>query len=283
MKVVTDSRHYDEIAKQIKEYGKLGDDVTFTPEELHGQIGVEYVYYTGVNDGREEGRQEGYASGLSQGEEQGRQAQNEEFWESMISSETANYQYSFGGARWKDATFKPTRPIIGSNFLRCFAECGVKNILQPINVENCTGSAPLQNMFYQADIVNIKKIITSTNTVWDSTTFKGCTKLKKVLFEGAIGKSIDLSPCTSLLKECFIGELASAEQLDAGKNLYTYAGNTYYGGVITALSTDVTGQTLTLPSAAVTDAFGSVTSDEWLALIASKSNQYNGTWTISLK
>jgi hypothetical protein len=51
--------------------------------------------------------------------------------------------------------------------------------------------------------------------------------------------------------------------------------------IINHLSDDK-GATLTLKKNAVIKVFGSVDSPEWIELITSKSNDYNGKWTISL-
>ena len=220
MKVVTDSRHYDEIAKQIKEYGKLGDDVTFTPEEMHGQIGVEYVYYTGVNDGTEKGIQEGYASGFSQGEEQGRQEQNEEFWMLMLNSgNRASYLRSFGGARWTDSTFTPPEDLkmVASNMQACFHSSQIENINIDIDITGVTTAAYMNGAFYSGKFKKIKRLIVSEETTFYDTAFYGCTALEEIRFEGTIGTlDFDVHWSTKLSKSSLLSILQACNKENAG-------------------------------------------------------------------
>lgn len=83
--------------------------------------------------------------------------------------------------------------------------------------------------------------------------FGGCYALEEIRFDGAIGQNgLDFKACSKLSKQ-------SIES------------------IVSHLSANTTGLTVTLSKTAVTNAFGGVDSAEWTALIATKSN-----WTISL-
>ena len=87
-----------------------------------------------------------------------------------------------------------------------------------------------------------------------SNTFSGCINLEELRIEGVIGQNgPNVSQCTKLSKASITS-------------------------IIDHLSTTTSGLTVTLSKTAVTSAFGSTTSEEWLNLIATRSN-----WTISLK
>lgn len=143
--------------------------------------------------------------------EKGKEVQKKELWESLIPENRVSFQYAFGGGRWTDDTFQPTRTLIGSNFLRCFAESAIKTISQPIDASTVTSASYMQNMFYNADVVTITELILSENTAFDSTTFRGCSALKNLKVTGTIGKNgfdisyaVNLSAASilSILKAC---------------------------------------------------------------------------------
>ncbi len=97
----------------------------------------------------------------------------------------------------------------------------------------------------------IEIIRSDENTLYDNT-FLGDWALRNVAFEGVIGQSISFDYSIRLTAESI-------------KNIFEH------------LSDAATGMALTLATAAVTAAFGSTTAQEWLDLIATKTN-----WTISL-
>lgn len=141
-----------------------------------------------------------------------------------------------------------------TNFTQTFCG-GLFSELNVIDISNATATAlafyggylnsanlkPLQ-------IKRIEKLICSETTPFASNTFGYARNLEYIGFEGVVGKSIDLhySPLSK----------ASIESL------------------VSCLSTNATGQTLTLNKIAKETAF---TEEEWQTLIATKSN-----WTISL-
>lgn len=86
--------------------------------------------------------------------------------------------------------------------------------------------------------------------------FRNCKALKNITIEGEI--CVDFSFIHS--------PLLSKESITS---------------IITHLS-DTQGATLTLKAEAVNNAFGGEYATEWIELIAPKSNQYNGLWTINL-
>lgn len=210
MKVVTDSRHYDEIAKQIKEYGKVGDDVTFTPEEMHGQMGVEYVYNTGVYDGTEKGIQEGYASGFSQGEEQGRQAQYDELWDDIQSNGAVkSYMRYFQGAGWSDKTFNPKHNIVTTNLQATFyGNNRITRIPVLVDMSRITNSVYTGQSFYGCSSLQTLSLKVAETTPWSTNTFQNCSSLSSLTIDGTIGMDgFDVHWSVRLLKHSLLSIL----------------------------------------------------------------------------
>lgn len=82
--------------------------------------------------------------------------------------------------------------------------------------------------------------------------FLNCYNLQNIIVNGILASSLSFQWCTLLSKASILS-------------------------VFNALSSTVTGKTLTLSKTAVTNAFGSTTATEWTNLVATKTN-----WTISL-
>ena len=104
----------------------------------------------------------------------------------------------------------------------------------------------------------IRKLIVAETTQY-SYNFGSCNSLEEITFEGIIGNNINFAPCKKLNKASITS-------------------------IITHLSSTTSGKTLTLSKTAVNKAFATTeggtdgsSSDEWAALIATKTN-----WTITL-
>lgn len=122
-----------------------------------------------------------------------------------------------------------------------------------LNFSKCTSSNSLANFCGQSAVLKtIDGIKSSESTNWVSTTFTTNNPLTHCIFTGVISKTFYISNAKNLDKESIIS-------------------------VINTLSETTSGLTATLSKSAVTKAFGSTESDEWLNLIATKSN-----WTITL-
>ena len=132
--------------------------------------------------------------------------------------------------------------------------CWNDDTLKPKYTIGAKSDLSMNYMCYDAqNITTIPVPIKPFSWTSYNNTFTQCYNLKEIRFEGVtIGKSISFQHSTSLSEDSITN-------------------------IINNLLGTVSGQTLTLSSAAVTSAFGSTTSAEWTALIATKSN-----WTISL-
>ena len=216
------------------------------------------------------------------GTEDGREA----LWDILFNNEIRKGNFPYAFYRWKEFDFGTRLDGIKyKNVFWMFAQSGVKSLDIVFDLSEIT--ANINNMFYScSDLEYVKKIIFSDQGNLPTMTqmFYAAPKLKEIRFEGVIDNSINIVASTLLSKYSIRGSLATEEEIANGKNLFTSEidGNTYYGGLITALST-TKGATLTISKTAVTNAFGSTDSDEWKELISGKCNTQGGPWTISLK
>lgn len=138
---------------------------------------------------------------------------------------------------------------------QCFSWCHFTE-LPTIDFTGLTSNAN-QVFAYMRFLVSIEKLITKESVAYAST-FLECIKLEHIIIEGTIGTDINMAQCP-----------------------LTKASIT---NVINALSTTSTGKIATFKKSAVDTAFetskgasNGSTSEEWLALIATRKN-----WTISL-
>ena len=235
---------------------------------------VERVYEAGRAAGKAEGSGDNYY---------------DTFWDSYQNNGYRDeYRYAFAGLGWTDKIYEPKYPIkVVGNAERMFALSRITNKkIEFASTSNCT---IMDRMFYGAYIaeigeidmskvtepkgtnsqytfaqlnvansklVKIDKIISSASTVFHSTTFQNCATLTHVIFEGVIGTSgLNLKDSVALDRE-------SIES------------------IITCLSADTTGLSVTISKAAVMTAFNTDDPDtcqEWVTLRDTKTN-----WTISL-
>ena len=183
--------------------------------------------------------------------EAGKQAEYDRFWDAYQKNGTEmNYQCSFAHGRFTDETYNPKYPI---NVLQsttgmdmAFYNCGLTDLKVPIyagKVKRLSQTFDTSPTLVTIPLLQIGEQCTFYNP------FLNCQNLKNITIEGTIGQtglSFQWCPLTK----------ASIES------------------VINALSTTTTGMTITLKKTAVNAAF---TTDEWNALVATKSN-----WTITL-
>lgn len=182
----------------------------------------------------------------------GQKKEYNRFWDLYQNSgEIAGYAYAFAGFRWNDSTYTPKYPIVVSNATCMFQDCYITDTKVAIDISNGSGNSIF---YYASKMVNIRKLVVNENMTFNGA-FTGCIALEEIRFEGKIGKSLDLHWSTKL----------SAES---------------YYSIITALSSSVTGQKLTVsPTAEATynanPPQGDGVPQTWKALIGTKSN-----WTI---
>lgn len=201
------------------------------------------VYDAGYSAGQQAG-----GGGYDEGFEAGRQAEYNDFWDAFQTRGGMDYLYGFAGAGWTDKTYNPKSDIkLLYNAQMMYSYARITNTKITIDA-----SAITTNCAYVfancSTLVTIPKLIVSATTPMSANWFEGCTSLVNITIEGVVARNISFkdSPLSR----------ASIEN------------------VIAVLSNSVTGQTVTFKRTAVEAAF---TTDEWNALVATKSN-----WTIAL-
>ena len=220
--------------------------------------------------------------------EAGRKAEYDAFWDGQLEGTTSSLVGYFSGRGWNAKTFKPNQSLHCSG-----------NI---INMFYCNGyNGDLVDIFESRGLEITFKNIVSANSAFNNTFF---TRVPVIEF--ASGVSIASTFSNSYDLETIDGIVI--DQTNTFSNAFTLClklmnitimgtiGNNGFNvtwsplsklsliSIINALSTTTTGLTVTLRLSAVNTAFetspgaadGS-TSDEWLALAATKPN-----WTISL-
>jgi hypothetical protein len=273
-KGLTDSKHYTDIAEAIR--SNMGDDAKRKPSEMA--------------DGVDAACSNAYARRRDHGYSEGEQAEYDRFWDAFQDSgNRTNYSCAFSGIGWTKDSFHPKYDIIASNFYQAFLyndnKYDLKQHLQDCGVTLDTSSASTLNYAFQyagmtvlpvisalgansfhsvfANMPNLtqieKLVLRSDGSQTFGNVFTDTKKLSHLIIEGTIGKNGFNVSWSPLNKASLIS-------------------------IVNALSATTTGLTVTLSLAAVNKAFETssgandgVSSAEWAALIATKSN-----WTISL-
>lgn len=213
----------------------------------------------------------------------------DEFWDNyQQNGNRANYNGAFSGHGWTAKTFKPKydiRPTNASSLFSLtyiegdlvalleelgitldFSQCTIFNSLlqsarmSRVGIIDISKATNVQQfMGWNTYIKTIDKLIVSETTPFVSTSFQDARELTNITIEGTIGSNITLAQSTKLSHDSIVS-------------------------IISALSPNKSGLTLTLSKTAVNNAFETSTSAadgsssaEWLALVATKNN-----WTISL-
>lgn len=205
----------------------------------------------------------------------GQKSEYDAFWDAyQQNGKRTNYNNAFYGDGWNDTTFKPKYDIIPTDrnnggMFSYSAITDIKGIIEKqgvkLDLSLCNSETQFTwalntrlpvmdysastgvSFYYSYKLKSIDKIILKQDGS-QAFNFAGAASLKDVIFEGVIGKNIDL-------KECPLSK-ASIES------------------VFYALSSTTTGTTATFRQSAVNAAF---TDDDWNAKVAGKSN-----WTITL-
>ena len=169
--------------------------------------------------------------GVNEVYEAGKKAEHDAFWDAYQGNGALmSYDGAFAGTRWAAETFKPKYDIkcnraqsmfwntsrlnidlvehlskLGltldtsscATFNQTFTYSSIKRV-GVIDARNAKGN--LQDTFSNSKIVTIDKFIVSESNTKYSNTFKGCTLLENVTFEGVIVSDIDFKDCTKLTK-----------------------------------------------------------------------------------
>lgn len=192
------------------------------------------------------------------GEQAGKQAEYDAFWDVYQDyGSRTHYNAAFAGFGWNDEIFNPKYPLENVQYAaNTFLQSNVTEVKRIGFTEMLTALISTFESARELRTLNI--VLSETNTF--AQTFRYCVALVHLSITGTIGGSgLSLSDSTLLSKDSILS-------------------------VINALSDTTSDLTVTLSLTAVNNAFetsegaadGS-TSDEWLALVETKSN-----WTISL-
>lgn len=288
------------LADRIRYY--IDTDEKFSIEEMPDKVtevsgrsfesGMEAGYYNGYDkgkaDGVDEGYSEGYSVGLNNGFSEGKQAEYDAFWDSFQQNGTRKaYNYAF--SRWYEACFKPKYDInvdgnsvgtiqgvfdtcnINRSLVDILNECGVS-----LKFVNCNNKG-LYNTFSYSSFTEIDFVLENSATAKLNTTFYTCNNLKTARIIGlsetnTFNQIVD--KCPSLENFTIEGTIG---QNGLNFQYSTKLSKASIENIIGCLSTTASGLSVTLSKTAVNTAFGSTDSEEWLALINSRSN-----WTINL-
>ncbi len=217
----------------------------------------------------------------------GKDKQYNDFWDSyQDNGNRDSYEHAFAGLGWTNETFKPKYDILPQQADNLFARSRIYGSLPDILEKSGVtldfseaGSAKntFQNSkFSRIGVVDLKSAMSAFYLFYDCSELETINNL--IIYNGYTGeyswknmfnysgklKNITISGEGSIKNSC---ELSHTKVLSKASII----------NVINYLSDDVSGQTLFLSSQAVTTAFGSTSSQEWLELVGTKPN-----WTISI-
>ena len=253
-------------------------------------------YERGFAEGETVGYAKGYSDGETKGIEQGKKSEHDTFWDIFqANGKRRNYEAAFKGGFFNRDNFKPKYDIIIEGYASGMgAFWGLNSGKEPLDLaEHCnalgiridfstcehayeafrearvsrigeldlSSATYMDYMFYNATALKtIDKIISSETTNWVPNIFlETGGSLTHCIFEGIIAKNFNIFD-TNLDKESLVS-------------------------VINTLSPSTSGLSCTLRKKSIDKAFETSTgsldgskSDEWSALVATKSN-----WTIALQ
>ena len=264
-KVTTDNIHYKRIATALRTHS--GTDSGIKPSEMADKID------TCVEKAR--------ANGYSQGVTEGKASEYNEFWDTFQNGgKRTGYLFGFSGKGWTADNFKPKYDIIAvgntnhmfnsNSALVNFADYLEKHGLR-FDISGVTSTSEMfryskftrlpvldfrnvTDLYYvfgnNTDLHTIDEIKINSSVTFNNT-FRECTNLTEIRFDGVISKNIDLH----WSKHLSFMSLAS---------------------IIGALSDTVTGQTITLPETARETYNNATISGRWDELISEHPN-----WTFA--
>lgn len=242
--VTTDDKHYRAIAAAIRNNSDVIDEIK--PEEMADCVNdiAFHKYYQGETDGVTLGRQ----------------LERDDFWSVYLNyGRPKIYQHAFSNGRFTDEIYNPNYPIhcaystsVSAQYM--FSDSNLSDTKVEIIIGENRGLAySFQN---NKKLHTIRKLTLLGNNTFNNT-FSNCPELQNITIEGVILADISFADSPKLTKASITN-------------------------IINCLSATASGKTLTLSIIAVAEAFATdetdgLASDEWAALIATKTN-----WTISL-
>lgn len=213
----------------------------------------------------------------------GKKSEYDKFWDAYQNyGRRINYTRAFYGEGWNDNIFKPKHKIKPTNANQMFSSNSIKDYgATDIDLSEATD---ISYLFYYSVTTHIPDISTVSSPTLEYV-FAGCYLAKTldrlILKDDGSQSFVNVFRlCTSLENILIEGTIGQG-----GFNVsWSPLNKASLTSVVNALSSTTTGLTVTLRLSAVNSAFetsegamdGS-TSDEWLALAATKAN-----WTISL-
>ena len=211
--VKTDNKHYKNIANVIRE--KIGTTETFTPGQMADAVNG--VYMAGYGKAYNEGE----ADGVEIGKQLGKQAEYDRFWDAYQNyGNRTDYSSGFRGLGWTDDTYNPKYPINanasgGSGFM--FNTSRITNTKVDVTVYG-----NISNLFsYNNVIVTIPKL-TFVDITQCTDTFRNCTRLENVTFDGSFGISgLDLHWSTKLTVDSMLSLFACLVDYKGSGSTYT--------------------------------------------------------------
>ena len=258
--------------------------MTVSDKLIRAKEDYDAVYDKGYSDGAAQG-----GGGYDQGFADGKQAEYDAFWDAyQLNGQRTVCDCMFSGSGWNTSLLKPKYSMSPTSAYYLFYRFDQRGSAHPSELDM---DDAFKNRGLELD-------------------FSGCTDFTSMLFQANVRKfgTLDMSACNTATKaasvlnseflrevRCFIPPKCTMAASCFQVNLETIivGGEVEYSmnlsrcgkltnesitSVVNALSTEVSGQTLTLVKTAVNNAFdGGSTGSEWLNLIATKSN-----WTISL-
>lgn len=225
------------------------------------------VYNAGWGKGLQDGVDQGFQTGVAAG----RQEQYDEFWDAFQDNgNRTEYNASFNGSWWNDASFKPKYPIIMKSARQALYSCGASKIPVELDTSQATDLTLFAavSKFTELPVIDARGVPRTTKI---STAIYNCpnlVKVEKVYLHGG-DWSDSFMRLQNLVEIRFEGEFVTNINFEYSNKLSRAS----IESIVAALSDNVTGQTLTFHPTAVNNAF---TVDEWETLVATKTN-----WTIA--
>ena len=246
--------------------GKLGlSDMPGAINEAVAANGYDSGYSKGYADGEASGYQNGYAEGNEDGIADGKQAEYDRIWDAIQSNGNRKYYdqaFAAASGTWNDETFQPKYDLL------------------------CEGGEGARQVFTNCRFLTSTKVPIRCKNTRLVYTFAYCSALKTIpllTLEGITEINMAFEQCLALEDITIVGEIPRSISFQHSKKLTKES----IASIVNALSSGVSGYTLTLSKAAVDTAFGYYVNGElvlpgsldehWALLVESKPN-----WTISL-
>jgi hypothetical protein len=165
----------------------------------------------------------------TKGFQEGQQAEYDRFWdEFQENGERASYTYAFYGSNgWTDETYNPKYEIAPLTCNQMFnANTKITDTKVTINLTGA--NANITSLFANcSNLVTIRKLIVKESNKL-SGSFGNCKALKNIVFEGTIGRDINLQWCP----------LTVESMLSIVNHLKDYTNTEYSGTYMLTLSAD---------------------------------------------